>query len=115
MSRPTDLELLYYEKVFQNRRFGSMCFHDVSMNRVSQVTGEQSLNRSTVNIFPIADSTSVPARRLGSFVAERNDSARLAGPRHLNFAFSRPSALPGPHKEKFLKFIFLQCGRDPPA
>ena len=25
ISRPTDLELLYIEKVFQNRRLGSMC------------------------------------------------------------------------------------------
>jgi hypothetical protein len=48
--RPTDLELLYIEKVFQNRRLDSMCFHDVSINRASQVTGEQSPNRSTINI-----------------------------------------------------------------
>jgi hypothetical protein len=42
ISRPTDLELLYNKKVFQNRRLASVCFHDVSMNRISQVTGAQS-------------------------------------------------------------------------
>jgi alpha-amylase len=48
--RPTDLELLYNEKVFQNRRLGSVCFHDVSMNRASEVTGAYTPNRATVSI-----------------------------------------------------------------